>query len=525
MRFLAVLALALTAALLPFDVHAGQECGPIPYDCAASHVARGELTEALAILERVLAETPANLKALNLAGIALTGARRTDEANARFLEALRLDPRFYPARKNLAINEFNAGRVDEAAGHLEDVLKLAPDDEVAHLYVAEILFQRGKSDAALPHYEKGAGRVLQNPAWILNYARALVDQHQTGRAVAALERLPDRDAEDRFQAGLILGRAGAHADAARFFASAGDGYKDPYAAGYNEVLMRIEAGDYDAAVRAGERLIDRGLKPAELYNLVARAHLKAGRIKESYDALRTAIAIAPEVEDNYVELATICLDYQNVDLGLEILDIGLRQRPDSALLHLQRGVLMAMRADLGQAETEFDAARRLAPDLPAPYAGLAMIWIQTGRSGKAVDVLRIEAGQRHDHVVQYMFAVALLRSGLDPAGSASDEAVGALHASIAANASFAPARSELGRLLLKRGDVDGAVRELEQAIALDSGSTAAIYNLAQAYRKKGDRTRAGELLARVSALNAQERGDDPAGELKRAVTRIVRESR
>jgi DNA-binding SARP family transcriptional activator len=122
-----------------------------------------------------------------------------------------------------------------------------------------------------------------------------------------------------------------------------------------------------------------------------------------------------------------------------------------------------------------------------------------------------------------MFAVALMRSGVDPAGPDAAEAVGALQASLRANQRFAPAHSELGRLLLKRDDLDGAIRELEIATALDAENTAAIYNLAQAYRKKGDRTRAAELLARVTKLNAQERGDDPAADLKRTVLRIVRD--
>jgi tetratricopeptide (TPR) repeat protein len=520
-----VVVLALAATLAPFSVRAGQDCSPAPYDCAAALVNRGEFAVALSILERLLAETPADLKALNLAGIALTGAGRVEEANARFREAVRLDPSFYPALKNLAVNEFSADRLDEASRHFEEVLKLAPDDEVTHLHIAEISLQRGKSDVALFHYEKSGGRVLQNPTSILNYARLLLERHQIDGAVSALDQLSGADAENRFQAGLMLGRAGAHAAAARLFLTASAGYKDSYAVGYNEMLMRVEAGEYDGAVRVAERLIDAGLKPAELYNLLARAHLKAGRIKESYDALRTAIEVAPAVEENYVDLAALCLDHQNFDLGLEIIDIGLGQRPDSALLHLQRGVMLAMRAELARAESEFDAARRLAPQLPAPYAGLAMVWMQTGQTGKAIDVLRGQARQRRDHVVPYMFAVALMRSGIDPAGPESKEAVDALHASITANARFAPARSELGRLLLKRDDVDGAVRELEQAIALDPENTAAIYNLAQAYRRKGDRTRAADLLARVRALNAQERGDDPAADLTRTVTRIVREAR
>ena len=152
-----------------------------------------------------------------------------------------------------------------------------------------------------------------------------------------------------------------------------------------------------------------------------------------------------------------------------------------------------------------------------------MVWIQSGQTEKAVDVLRAELPRSKDHIVPYIFAVALLRSGIDAATPAGLEAVTALRAAIRANPGFAPARAELGRLLLKRDEVDLAIQELEKAAALDPASTPALYALSQAYRKKGDRVRAQELLARVSKLNAEERGDDPDGELRRAVVRIVRE--
>ena len=523
MRFPTVCLMVLATAALPSIAGAAQDCGSSAYECAAFHASRGQFGEAIRLVEQMLAQAPTDLKALNLAGIALTGLGRIDEANARFREAVRLDSRFYPALKNLAINEFSAGRLEEAERHFEAVLILAPGDEVAHVHLGEIAFDRKNSAGALAHYENAGARIAQNPVWTLHYGSCLLDQHQLDRAVAVLDALPRADADNRFDAGMILGKSGAYADAARFFGSARERYKDPGAAGYNQALMLVEAGDYDAAVRVAQEMVDRGLPSSELYNLTARAHEKAGRVKEAYDALRAATKIAPAAEENYVDLASICLDHQNFDLGLEIIDIGLQHRPDSSLLHLQRGVLMAMRAQLGPAEAEFDAARRLAPDAPAPYAGLAMIWMQTGQTDRAVDVLRQQARARRDHVVPYIFAVALMRSGVDPAGPGAAEAVAALQASIDANPRFAPSHSELGRLLLKRDDLAGAIRELETATALDAENTAAIYNLAQAYRRKGDRARAADLLARVTKLNAQERGDDPAADLKRTVLRIVRD--
>jgi len=492
------------------------------YDCAVSSVEHGDFPAAIGSLNEVLASTPGDLKVLNLLGIALTGAGNITEANARFSEALRRDPAFYPARKNLAINEFNAKHTDAAARHFDEVVKLSPDDEVAHLYLGEIAFERNAFASAVAHYEKARSRVVQNPQWTLDFATSLLHERRTAAAIELLDRLP-ADAKIRFDAGVVLAKAGVHREAARFFGSARSG-PDARAAGYNQALMLVDAGDYDAAIAVADELLSHEPPAADVYNVLARAHAKAGHVKEAYDALRTATRLEPENEDNYVDLAAICVDHQNYDLGLEIIDIGLRYRPRSPLLHLQRGVVLAMRAELGPAEQEFEAARHLAPDQPAPFAGLAMIWMQTGQTQKAVDVLRTEAQRRKsDHVVPYIFAVALMRSGLDPTSPEAAEAVGALRTSIRANGEFAPAHSELGRLLLKRDDLDAAIRELEKAVALDAGSTAAIYNLAQAYRRKGDRARAADLLAQLSKVNAQERGDDPTADLKRMVIRIVRE--
>jgi tetratricopeptide (TPR) repeat protein len=515
---------AIVLALAPAGAAPATGCAQATYDCAAAHVGRREYAAAIAVLEQVLLRAPRDLKALNLLGIALTSAGRVEEGSRRFREALAIDPAFHPARKNAAVNDHARGRLAEAQAGFEAVLRHAPGDAVAHVYLGEIHFARGDFVTAVPHYEQALERVLANAPSTLHYAAALLEAGQAERAVAALEKLPAADAARRFEAGVALGRAGRHADAARFFASARAGYPEPYVAAYNETLMWTEAGAHEAALRAAEPLLAAGGAPAELYNLVARAYLGAGRIQEAYDALRTAARLDPGAEDNYLDLGAIALEHHNYDLGLEIVEAGLVRLRASWRLRLQRGVLHAMKAGLAEAERDFEAARRLAPTEPAALAALAMVWMQSGQAEKAASVLRDEARRPHaGHVVPYMFAMALMRSGVDPAAPEADEAVEALRASLRASETFAPARAELGRLLLRRGEVEAAVTELERAVALDPASAAALYNLAQAYVKKGDRPRAAEMAARVNRLNAQERGDDAVGEVRRVVVRLVRE--
>jgi predicted Zn-dependent protease len=519
---------AIAISLSCSIAHAQQTngCGATPYDCAVAQVERQELDAAIRTLHQILKQSPRDLKALNLLGIALTNAGRMDEANQRFQQALKLDPTFYPALKNLAINEFNTGRLAEARRHFDQVLTRVPEDEVAHVHLAEIHYQAKGLRAALPHYEKAQRRVFQNPTWMLHYAACLLEQGERVRAAAVLDQLDANDATSRFEAGTILGEAGVYTEAARFFASARRSYKEPYAAAYNQILMLIDAGNHEDAIRVAEELFAQGTQPAELYNLISRAYVKAGHIQQAYDALRTATRLEPGVEAHYLDLVLICLDHENFDLGLEIVEVGLHHRPSSGPLHVQRGVLLAMKGSVAEAEKEFDAARKLAPEAVVPYIALAMAWMETGQSAKAVDLLRTRSrADEKNPLIFYTLGVALLRSGADPDDAAGAEAIAAFDMAVRLNPDFAPARLQLGKLLLKRGDAKQAVVHLERAVALDPDSPAPAYSLAQAYRRTGDTARAQELLARVSKLNAQERGDDSGEDLKRIVRRIVREAR
>lgn len=537
-----VAALALVIVASRADAQTSPCNGGVPvYDCAVAQVERQQFAEAIASLQQLLQAQPRDLKALNLLGIALTSAGRADEGSAQFRRAIAIDASFFPAIKNLAINDFNAGRLSDARPRFEAVLAHAPADEVSHLYLAEIeMRQPGRAAAALAHYEQSGARRLQSSEWILHYATCLVDASVNRRddAVAALERLAPDDAQARFDAGVLLGRAGAHVEAARFFASARTaGYKDGYAAVYNQTLMLVEAQRYDEAIGVGSAFVAAAADgaassvrnaatavPAEFYNLLSRAYAGAGRIQEAYDALRTATRIEPAAEDNYLDLATLCLDHKNYDLGLEILDIGLRQRPTSSRLQMQRGVLLVMKGMIAEGEQAFEAARRLSPDDATPYVALAMAWMQTGRTPQAVDTLRTRARTgKPDPVIAYALGIALLRAGATPDDVSGAEAAEAFATAVRLKPEFPQAQAELGKLLLKRGDVAGAIDHLERAVTLDPDRPGPAYVLAQAYRKQGNVERARTLLARVSTLNTLERGDDPDADLKRVVLRIVRE--
>jgi Flp pilus assembly protein TadD len=98
-----IVAVVLPAGLL----HAQSD-----YVFASENVRNGRAEQAIPVLERLLAQSPSDLNARNLLGIALMNVGRNEEASlaslpslasVQFEKALALDPGFHPALKNLAV--------------------------------------------------------------------------------------------------------------------------------------------------------------------------------------------------------------------------------------------------------------------------------------------------------------------------------------------------------------------------------------------------------------------------------------
>src|SRR5262249_29790775 len=124
-------AIALAAPAYSF---AG-DCGSTPYDSAIYYIEHHHASEGVHVLHPYLAQSAQNLKVLNLLGIALTEAGQVESADARFKQALAIDPSFYPARKNLAVNQFNSRHRDDATRNFAQVLEQVPTDDIANTYL------------------------------------------------------------------------------------------------------------------------------------------------------------------------------------------------------------------------------------------------------------------------------------------------------------------------------------------------------------------------------------------------------
>jgi tetratricopeptide (TPR) repeat protein len=462
---------------------------------------------AIAILEPVLKSQPDDYKALTLMGIAISANDKSQAAIPVFKHALRVRPMYPPALKGLAGSEMTMKQYDSAKKHFEQLLTLAPEDAIAHAGLGEIAFAHSDFAEAVRQFEQSASVYRQDARLLLEYAKANAHLNQTAKAAEALNSIPDGDdAQVHFEAGTLLASMKSYESAARQFELALPAYPDQYSAGFNIVLARVNAQKYPEAIEAGQKLIASGHRKAELYNLLAEAYERAGQTKQAYDSLRTATQLEPSDETNYIDLISLCIEHKNYDLASEIAGIGLARLPASERLHLQRGVVFAMKAQLEEAKKEFEVAATLAPDRSLPPVALALVSMQLNRPNDAVVQLRSRVRQfPNDYLALWFLGEALNRSGTVPASPGQKEAVDALERSVRLNPNISQSQELLGKLLARDGRFEEAAAHLERATTLEPENVSAIYQLAQVYSKKGNAPQAKQLFAKVSKMKADDR--------------------
>jgi Flp pilus assembly protein TadD len=501
--------LALFSALLvtiPIATAATSET----YNQAETLVRQGQWDEGIGLLTPLLKTEPENLKALNLLGIALTGKGDLVAANREFQHAIRIDPHFSPALKNLAINEFTQKDVKAAERDFSQALALAPNDSVVHAYLGHIAYSRHQYPNADIHLEK-AGKLLQDPAVATELTESCLETGQQQRALDLLSALDGKGLSPRLQfgLGLALSRQGLYDRAIPYFQAVNAAHPESYDAAFNLAICQVLTKQFPQAIAVLNAIANRGHKTAELDNLLAEALEGNHQVQEAINALREATQLAPEDENNYVDLAALCTNYDAYDLGLQIIEVGLHYHPKSDRLIFQRGVVEAMQDRFDLAEKDFQLASQLAPEKNLTYVALGVSYMQTGHLPEAIRSLRQRTREKpNDPILLYLLGDALIRSGASPGDPAFAEAHTLLEKSVELNPQLAASQVDLAKLYLKENRLDDARNHLERAKAIDPRDKTAYSQLAVVYRRTGKPELANATLNTLNKLNEQDREED-----------------
>jgi tetratricopeptide (TPR) repeat protein len=317
-------------------------------------------------------------------------------------------------------------------------------------------------------------------------------------------QLSSSSAEAEFQLGTELTRKGSFAEAIPHFLAADGQVSEENALRFNLALCYVGTSQFDSAIHVLGPLKAGGYDNENVENLIAQAYIGMGQSKDAFAAFQRAASFSPKSEKLYVFVADACADRQNYDLGLQVVELGLRNLPNAARLHYQRGYFLAMLNQWDTAQVEFDLAASAEPHSDIAYLAQAQ---KSKFAGNPEDEIRVVRQAIQDGHANYA-ALAILGDALIAVGAAPGqpdfaEAKAALTKSVALRPQFAGAQLSLGSLLLMENQLDSAIQHLEAAKTLAPHNVAIYSQLALAYRKAGNRPAADAALATLAQLNVQ----------------------
>lgn len=301
--------------------------------------------------------------------------------------------------------------------------------------------------------------------------------------------------------GIDLTRQGRFKEAIPFLLKAQSRTPTDYVAGFNLALCYLGVGDFKQAIANLSELHDGGYNTAAVNNLLSQAYIGDGQSERAFQALEEASRQTPKDEKLYAFVADACTDHYDYRLGLRVVDLGLRQLPDSARLHYERAVFLARLDRFEEAEPEFAMASKLAPGSDLSYLALIQEKLYEDKLSDALSLARegIKAGHR-DYQMLSLLGTVLMHAGAAPGQPEFAEARGALETSVALHPGYSTSQIALGKLYLMEGHLQEAVLHLEVGRRLEPGNPAVYTSLARAYRQLGDRTKAEESLAVLANL-------------------------
>lgn len=426
----------------------------------------GDNRAALSVAQTALKRAPGDCGLLSLAGIALTGLQETERALGTFREALANCPEYLPALEGAAQIEFARKGADTVA-LLRRILAERPDDPTANAMLATALRAQGSCAEALGHYAvAGQAMFPSRPDLLEGYGACLADTGDHRSALAAYGQLLSSHPNDmiRYDVALLQWKTHANNDALA-------------------TLAPLLTGDH----------------PTSALALASKIHEEKGETPEAVALLREAIVRSPDDLENYLDFAAIAFNHKSFQVGIDVLNAGLRRLPRSAPLFVARGVLEVQISQSEAAVADFEQAHRLDPKLSFAADATGILHSQEHQSSESLALFEAEAKQHADDpLLQYLLAEQLSEGDAGENGTRLQAAITAAKRAVSLDPNYQAAHDLLAVLYVRANAPELAIQQAEAALALDPNDQDALYQEIMARRRSGDTAQIRVLTARFN---------------------------
>lgn len=459
---------ALSFSLFYFSLFpqtSGDQVGAI-----TSALRAGDFAKALQLLRPALQQSStAQLWALQ--GLAYSGEGHKKEALASFRSGLKVSADYLPALEGAAQIEYEEGNA-AAIPLLEEILRQRPDDATSHAMLAVMAYKQGDCATAVRHFDRSGSLTSSQPAALEEQGACLVKLKLFDKAVAV------------FQAALDSNSADSHTR-------------------YRLAAVQLMAEHPRDTIETLTPLFQANNAEPGVLQLAASAYEAIGDTPNAVRVLRQAIVADPRNTDLYLDFANISMDHQSFQVGVDMINSGLKLQPQAAPLYVARGILYVQLAHFDEAEADFEKANALDPAGSLGSVAQGLEAVQSNDPDRALTTVRAKLAKKPDDpYLLYLQADVLAQKGVDPGTPEFAAALRSAKRAVALQPSLSAARDVLAKLYLQAGQNQLAIEQCRKALNSDPKDQTALYHLIQGLRKTGATNEIPDLLKHLAELRA-----------------------
>jgi len=429
----------------------------------------GQFEQAIELIHAALQQSPKDAKLLTLEGLALSQTGKQKEALDAYNAALTLSPNNLAALEGAAQLEYEA-KSKRAIALLNRILAIDPKNETSHAMLAALAYQAHDCATAVKHFHESESAVTAQPAALRGYGACLMRLRRAGEAVSIFEKLASITPND------------------------------PHAP-YNLAVAQLEADQSQNALATLQPLMAHDSPDADVLALASEAYEKVGDTPHAVETLRQAILANPANAKYYLDFATLSYNHNSYQVGIDVIDAGLKELPKSAELYVARGILYIQLGQYDKGGADFEAAHKLDPSQASASLAQGLAQMQESKLDQALKTVEAQLAQHpNDSFLHYLKAEIISRNGAPAGSEAFKAAVASASRAVQLKPDFTLARNVMGSLYLKSGQVDKAIEQSREAIRYDPSDEVALYHLMQGLRRTKDPE--GELPALTKRLAA-----------------------
>jgi tetratricopeptide (TPR) repeat protein len=438
----------------------------------ASALAANDFDKALALLRPAIQLFPEDPKLWTMQALALSGKGNKKAAVLAYQKALNISPDFLPAIEGAAQIQYEAGSQD-AVPLLKHLLHLRPGDPTTYAMLGFLAYNKGDCAQAVEHFRASGSLVDSQSATRDEYASCLLKLEQPDEAISLYQRAlgirPDDTSSRRRLASIQL------------------------------MLKRPKD-----AIETLTPLLENGNPEAETLELASYAYEEDGNTPLAVNTLRDAIVKDQHNTDLYLDFAVLSIDHRSYQVGIDMVNIGLKAEPKAAALYVARGVLYVQLNLFDDAESDFDTAERLDPKQGAGSVAQGLEQAQANDLDRALKTVRSKLiSKPNDPNLLYLQADILARMGQEPGSPNFQTALRSAKRAVALQPTLVGARDLLAKLYLQAGQTQAAIDQSREALKTDPSDQTALYRLIQALRNADNAKEIPDLLKRLADLREE----------------------